>query len=177
MGVSRTTFHMKNAVIRLLHRLCCLYPREDGEPSEKFTSCPGGLGGNHLLLIGPSLIPNAGLGCFADRDYQKGEVVCEYTGTVLTTIQMLRTKEWTFMMGLGKNRTGRRVWVDARVHLRVKARFINHHFDASKWSLNQTYLPDEVKCILTANRHIAKGEELYIDYGRRHWHCFDRINV
>jgi SET domain len=175
VGMGRISFHIKNLAIRMLHRVCCLYPRDDGEPSENFTTPPGGVTGNDSPMISASLIPNAGRGCFADRDYQSGEVVCEYTGTVLTTIDVLRTKDWRYMMDLGRDHAGRRVWVDARVHLGVKARFINHHFDASKWNLNSQSVPAEKKCILTASQFIRKGEELYFDYGPRHWHCFDRM--
>jgi hypothetical protein len=168
-GSPNRLLRMKSIAKRILHCLFCLHPRNEAEPSEEDLP-PAGSGGNASLIIAPSLIPHAGLGCFADRDYQSGEVVCEYTGTVLSTVQMLRTRDWTYMMGLGKDRTGRRVWVDARVHLRVKARYINHHFDASHWNLNLRYLADERKCVLTANRLIRKGEELYFDYGAPYSH-------
>jgi hypothetical protein len=167
---------LKDFVIRVLHGvLSRLFPRDDGEPSENRPPPPGGLGGNDRLVVKPSLIAGAGLGCFADRHYRQGEVVCAYTGTVLTTLQMLRTTNWVYMMGLGKDAGGRRIWVDGRVYLGMKARFINHHVDPRKWNLRQQHRPAEKTCVLTANRDIEEGEELYLDYGARHWRCFDRL--
>lgn len=145
-------------------------------PSEHHPLPPGG-GENTSLIVAPSLIPRAGLGCFADRDYQDGEVVGHYTGEVLGVFQMLRTRDWTYLMGLGKTDNGRRIWVDTKMYLSIKERYINHHFDPSKWNLRLELRPNEAKCILTASRHIRKGEELYFDYGEKYWHIVSNTQI
>ena len=46
-----------------------------------------------------SLLPNAGKGLFATRNFDVGELVCEYTGKVLTFMEMQRKLDHTYMMG------------------------------------------------------------------------------
>ena len=47
-----------------------------------------------------SLITGAGMGLFAKRDFRYGEIVCEYTGKVLTFLQAFKTEDKTYMMGM-----------------------------------------------------------------------------
>ena len=46
-----------------------------------------------------SLIPDAGNGLFAKRDFSSGDIVCEYTGKVLNLMKALKTENKTYMMG------------------------------------------------------------------------------
>jgi len=122
------------------------------------------------LIIAPSLVSGAGLGLFADRDYEVGEVVCTYIGMQLTLLQMLRTRDWTYLMDCGKDRRGRRIHIDARHQPRSKAAHVNHHFDRSKVNIVCDERPDERKTLLLASRRILRGEEIYMDYGVKYWH-------
>jgi hypothetical protein len=158
--------------VRLLHWLACRHPlphRPDGPPVDPLT-----LPGQPDLLVAPSLILNAGLGVFAGRAFAEGELICIYTGIRLTTLEALRTPDWRYMVNLGKNRHGERVWIDARPTLDVVARYINHHFDLARHNVATKCLPDEAEWRMVAARPIAPGEELYCDYSTIHWHCFDR---
>jgi hypothetical protein len=122
------------------------------------------------LIVAPSLVPGAGLGLFADRDYEIGEIVCTYIGMQLTPLQMLRTRDWTYVMDCGKDRSGRRIHIDARHQPRSKAAHVNHHFDRSKVNIVCDERADERKTLLLASRRILCGEEIYMDYGVKYWH-------
>lgn len=161
---------LKYLMIRGVHRLMSMYPyddtgrREDPELEASVRKNEEG------LIVATSLVPGAGLGLFADRDYEPGEVVCTYIGTPLTLLQMLRTRDWTYMMDCGKDRRGQRIHIDAHRHPRPKGAFINHHFDSSKHNIFCDELPDDRKCLMIASRQILRGEELYMDYGPKYWH-------
>jgi hypothetical protein len=170
--VETVRFHAKVGLVRLLRWLACHYPlplRPEGPPVDPLT-----LPGRPDLLVAPSLIPNAGLGLFAGRAFAKGELICFYTGIRLTTLEALRTPDWRYMVALGKNRQGERVWIDARPTLHVVARYINHQFDPARRNVETMADPDEARWRMVASRPIAAGEEFYYDYGPHHWHCFDR---
>nr|WP_294168695.1 SET domain-containing protein [uncultured Sphingomonas sp.] len=165
-------FHMRVALVRLVHWIACRYPLST--PAIATAVDPMILPGRPDLIVAPSLIPSAGLGVFAGRPFAKGEVTCVYVGVTLSMLEALRTPDWRFMVGLGKNRHGRRVWVDARPVPTVVARYVNHHFDPKRRNIRTETFPDEGKWVMRASRSIMEGEELYCDYGRFHWYCFDR---
>jgi hypothetical protein len=154
----------------VLHRvLSTLFRLREPAPSELHPDPPGGDGGNDALIVAPSGIPGAGLGAYADRDYEEGELVADYTGLRRSTLDVLRTPDWHYVLRLGRNRAGKTVWVDPRTTLRVKARYINHHPDPKRRNLLLQPLPDEYKARLVASRRIRKGEELFYDYGEMYW--------
>lgn len=161
---SRLSNRQKCLVV--LHRLLStLFPLRAPTPSEQHVDPPGGDG----LIVAPSGIPGAGLGAYADRDYEEGEIVAYYTGTRLSTLDVLRTPDWRYLLRLGKSSAGKTIWIDARTTLRVQARYINHHPDPKCRNLLLQTLPDECKARLVASRRIRKGEELFYDYGETYW--------
>jgi hypothetical protein len=114
------------------------------------------------LVVRPSLIPNAGNGLFVTRFCAAGSVLCEYQGTRLTGLQLLRTPDWTYIYCYEY-----RFWIDAREHPKVKARFINDHFDPSKRNVQWAHRDGRV--FLEAARDILPEEELYVEYGDQYW--------
>lgn len=162
-------FHGRVAILRVLHWLGCRFPLPSA-PTPVVTDPPTGAD----LLIAPSLIPGAGLGVFARRAFAEGEYVCTYSGTRLSTLEAMRTPDWRYLVGLGKNRHGRRVWIDARLRPEFPARYINHHFDVERRNIRTEAAPDREAWVMTASRPITAGEELYYDYGRLHWRVVDR---
>src|SRR5690242_5095489 len=103
-------FHGKVALVRLSHWLACRFPRKD--TSRPSTADPGEPPSSADLRVAPSLVPGAGLGLFARRPFAEGEVVCVYDGVPLSTLEALRTPDWRYMVGLGKTRQGKRIWID-----------------------------------------------------------------
>lgn len=51
------------------------------------------------LEVRKSNLPNAGDGLFTMRDHREGDVICEYTGKVLTLLQAMRAPDKSYMMG------------------------------------------------------------------------------
>lgn len=170
--MAEMAFHGKVALVRTLHWLTCRVPRDTRSLPDPVD--PAQLPESPDVLVAPSTIPGAGLGLFARRRFSTGEVTCVYTGVPLSTLGALRTPDWRYLVGLGKNRYGRRVWLDARPTPLVLARYANHHFDPARRNLRTQPVPDEEKWVMRAIRPIDAGEELYCDYGRLHQHCFDR---
>jgi hypothetical protein len=158
-----------NRVLRALHWLGRLAPRR--VPPTPDTA---GFTGDDRVRVAPSLIPGAGLGAFAARDFAAGEVVCEYTGEVLTSLQVARTPDWAYVMGLGRDRTGRHVWLDPRAQPAAWGRYLNHHDDPARRNVVVERRPDERRALLVAARAIARGEELLYDYGARYWAVMGR---
>lgn len=163
-------FRGKVVLVRVLHWLGTRWPRRDASAADS----PADLPSTPDLLVALSLIQGAGLGLFARRPFAEGEVACEYVGVPLTTLQALHTPDWRYLVGLGTNSRGRRVWVDGRPATDVPARYINHSFDPAKRNIRTEADPDAERWVLRAARPIAADEELYYDYGRLHWYCFDR---
>ena len=146
--------HHFGALIRPVHRLFSLVPYSpdaqrlsDGDPAG--------------LEIRPSLIPNAGHGLFATHPFRQGESICEYKGTQLGLLQLLRTRDWSYIY------TGEEAWIDAGPHENLYARYVNDHFDQSK--INCAYSDEEGKVWVRALRDIGEGEELYAAYGDLYW--------
>jgi hypothetical protein len=161
---------VKYLVVRGVHRLMSMYPYEGAGEAVDRELDASVREREQGLVVAPSLVPGAGMGLFVDRDYEAGEVVCTYIGRCLTLVQMLRTRDWTYMMDCGKDRHGRRVHLDARREPRSKAAYVNHHFDRDKVNVVCDEIPDQRKCLVLASRRILLGEELYMDYGLKYWH-------
>jgi SET domain len=161
---------VKYLVVRGVHRLLSMYPYEGAGQAVDRKLDASVRETEQGLVVAASLVPGAGMGLFVDRDYEAGEVVCTYVGRCLTLLQMLRTRDWTYMMDCGKDRRGQRVHLDARHQPRSKAAYINHHFDRDRVNVVCDEMPDERKCLVLASRRILRGEELYMDYGLKYWH-------
>mmetsp|Transcript_28497 Transcript_28497/g.51170 ORF Transcript_28497/g.51170 Transcript_28497/m.51170 type:complete len:205 (-) Transcript_28497:207-821(-) len=117
------------------------------------------------LAVKPSLIPEAGKGLFATVGFSQGELVCVYTGTVLSLIQLMQTEDRDYVMGgFGLNRH-----VDAKSHPQVLARYINDNLEPGKRNVKFIKLPAQCKALVIALRDITPGEELYVEYGEVHW--------
>jgi hypothetical protein len=159
--------HLGNACILVAHAALARFPRRAAEGRGEVP--PPGSG----LAVRESTIPGAGLGLFAERDYRRDEVVTDYQGEPMSTLGMLRTPDLAYMMGLGRDASGRRIWIDGRNHLGCYGRCANHSSDPSRMNLRLSLLPDERRAVLIADRDIAQGEELFFDYGPRHWRCFE----
>ena len=100
--------------------------------------------------VKPSNIPGAGNGLFAIRDFTKGEVVCEYTGKVRNLLQMLNTKDKTYMMGgFGLN-----VHIDAMDCPESMGRYINDPLNDALVNTFFNKLKDERKALVIATRDI-----------------------
>jgi hypothetical protein len=122
----------------------------------------------HGARIKSSLVPNAGKGLFANRNFKKGEVIGNYTGDIVRIDKLSSDKnlprsayilELTETLGIDAARTNTsegRMVNDAR-----RSGFKNN----VKFSANQRNKTAK----LIALRTIKKGEEFLISYGRNYW--------
>lgn len=145
----------QNRIINSLHRLLSsLWPFKGPYP----TVSDGTI--DQILVIKDSLISNAGKGLFTTQPSKENEVLCEYLGTHLNYIQLLRTKDWEYVYGED-------IFIDAGPHPNVLARHINHHFDRTK--INCDFIERDGKVFIEALRDINADEEIYADYGELYW--------
>lgn len=70
-----------------------------------------------LLVLHTTLPGCEFLGLFANRAFAKGEVLCEYTGTILRTTEAMRRPDKSYLMRLGEQ-----CYVDALEHPECLAR-------------------------------------------------------
>ena len=118
---------------------------------------------NADVVVKTSRLPGAGLGLFAVRAFAVGELVCEYTGTVLdSAARSLEDKSYLMRLGEG-------VFVDARTHYEVHARYINDCRDKRVHNVSFDKRPSERRALVVASRPIAAGDELYASYGPLYW--------
>lgn len=124
-----------------------------------------------------STIPEAGNGLFATRDFENGQLVCEYTGKVLTFMQALKCEDKTYMMGgFGLN-----VHLDAKDCPDSMGRYINDPRNPALENVRFEKRKDLKKAFVYATRYIKVcsvtsssvipqgGEELFVSYGESYW--------
>ena len=105
---------------------------------------------NAELEVRESGVPDAGLGLFAKRLFKEGEVVCEYTGKVLSLLQALKETDKSYMMGgFGLN-----VHLDARDCPDSMGRYINDPLNESKINVKFVKIREERKALVIALRDI-----------------------
>ena len=125
------------------------------------------------VKIKPSRIPQAGNGLFSNRRFQKGELVCEYTGKVLTLLQAIRTPDKTYMMGgFGLN-----VHLDAQECPESMGRYINDPRNPELLNVEFVKLRDARKALVVATRDIEVDEELYVSYGEGYWRVHEGVEM
>ncbi len=99
---------------------------------------------------------SAGLGLFATAPYQKGDLVTEYTGEVITEKEANR-RGGKYLFELNDNFT-----IDGKGRANL-ARYINHSCKPNCYpELNE----DETKVFIFAKKKITPGEELTYNYGK-----------
>jgi SET domain-containing protein len=111
-----------------------------------------------------SLIVGAGQGLFATRAFQKGELVCEYTGRIYANKDAWQLADKSYLMKLGGGK-----YVDARECPHVMARFINDCRSRGTHNVVFDKRPQDNLARVVALRDISPDEELYVDYGRFYW--------
>uniref|UniRef100_A0A7S0DXQ9 SET domain-containing protein n=1 Tax=Hanusia phi TaxID=3032 RepID=A0A7S0DXQ9_9CRYP len=118
------------------------------------------------LLVSKSLLPGAGLGLFAARDFVEGETICRYQSPhgTMTTREAVQLEDKSFLMRLGPQ-----TYVDLKHVPEVKARYINDCRQVDRHNVRFLKRPDEGYADVVAMRDIQCGEELYVDYGRFYW--------
>ena len=97
-----------------------------------------------------SNLPEAGDGLFAKAHFKKGDLVCEYTGKVLTLLQALKLHDKRYLMGgFGLNSH-----IDAKDSPDCFGRYINDPINESLVNVEFVKLKKEKKALVKATRNI-----------------------
>lgn len=125
--------------------------------------CPEHLDSEMGLCIAPSLIPNAGYGLFATRDFAKGNDIVPYTGDIILTLD--DDVYWgRYVLQVKSN-----VYIDAKDPVNT-AGFINSPRGTNKKTNCQfVYNPRTKVAWVRATKKIKAGDELLVGYSSGYW--------
>ncbi len=112
---------------------------------------------DNKLIVKDSLIPNAGRGVFANKDFKKGEIV--------EVCPLISDKDENIKNSVVKNYTFKNKFKDEEVLVFGLCSMYNHS-DNNNIEHDQD---GKGNMIYTAGRDIKKGEELYVNYGQKYW--------
>mmetsp|Transcript_11352 Transcript_11352/g.13517 ORF Transcript_11352/g.13517 Transcript_11352/m.13517 type:complete len:217 (+) Transcript_11352:70-720(+) len=120
---------------------------------------------NSSLVVQPSNIKGAGNGLFSKAEFQKGEIVCEYEGTLCTVDQLLHgNTDTSYIFTLDS-----KVSINAKNHVHSFGRYVNDNGDPESINAKFEALPKKQKAVIRAKRNISIGEEIYASYGNIYW--------
>ena len=110
--------------------------------------------------------PELGWGVFADRDFKKMEMICQYSGILRKSKKEDKTNAYCFEYTLA-NGIKTPFTIDAQECGGI-SRFINH---SQKPNLQSSLATIDFLnyILLIANKDIKKGEQLCYDYGPDYW--------
>jgi SET domain-containing protein len=119
------------------------------------------------VVIKPSGIKNAGLGLYAKKDFEKGEIVGKYFGEKMTQNQFdnqtpssdygLTVKKNVIYDAKNTQSTPLRFANDARSILRTNTRF------------SKNFKSNPIQVSVVATKNIKKLREIFLDYGPNYW--------
>lgn len=118
------------------------------------------------LRVGPSSIPNAGLGLYTTRKRHAHEFICNYNGELLTAEQMNQRYSADelaeFAVQISKNK-----FLDAR-DKRSAASFMNDALN-SGFINNVKFVATKKNAAVFSIVDIPADSELFISYGTEYW--------
>lgn len=118
----------------------------------------------HDIYVSESLIPGAGLGLFAARDFKSGERICAYGG-VLRERRGLTSLQRHYSVYITKELVRD---ASSETEAVQPGRYVNHAPAAAASATFSVYMREKTVSI-KAKRAIRRGEEIYICYGSDYW--------
>lgn len=146
-------------------------------PQDKYTSLDGlsislqewrkfYIGGQ--VYIAKSRIPGAGDGLFAKRNFQKGEIICDYAGQVVKgKLPENWEEESAFIISNPENTVHIRGDVNGHDPVTFGA-YANDGLGEVNANAEIVF-NDQEKAMLRATRNIQTNEEIILNYGRNYW--------
>lgn len=129
------------------------------------------------LKIKPSQLPDAGKGLFTDKPIKKDAKIIEYKGEIIDWKEyekrVLEDKDG-YLFYINKKKC-----IDAFSTPEHMARYANDAGGLRKikgLKNNAIYQIFGEKCFIVAERDIAAGEEIFVDYTKEYWDCI-RYNI
>ena len=119
---------------------------------------------NNVYVLPSTLGESVGLGLYAAKQFQKGDIICYYTGIQMNGREAASVKQRAYLMRLCKNLS-----IDAGPCLEMSARYINDNSDKSKLNVRFQKEPELFRAAVIALKTIEKHEELFVSYGKQYW--------
>mmetsp|Transcript_29945 Transcript_29945/g.42728 ORF Transcript_29945/g.42728 Transcript_29945/m.42728 type:complete len:159 (+) Transcript_29945:902-1378(+) len=117
------------------------------------------------LIVQSTSIPGCKfLGLFAKVHFSKGDIVCIYNGTRLSTKEALHLSDKSYLMRIGEQR-----YIDAKTNTNVLARYINDCIDPLGWNVEFIKSPEDWIAYVVAIKDITPGDEIFVSYGKWYW--------
>ncbi len=126
------------------------------------------------FIVKKSILPGAGMGLFANRNFKKGESLGPYKGRLLTMEQCEKIREaWGHMLDMTMIE-GIEPYVALHPSEKMPLRFINHapvtvekKKIKGKKAINVEFnrIPELPYIEIRTTKAVAKGEEFYLYYG------------
>ena len=116
-------------------------------------------GNESRVKVQLSRIPSAGLGLFTTEFVKKGELLCRYSGEILTTSQAIQLKDKRYLMRLGEQ-----CYIDALNSTSSSlclARYINDCRNSAGINVKFEKHPELGCAFVVALRDIEPGYEIY----------------
>jgi hypothetical protein len=102
------------------------------------------------VTVGESKIKSAGLGLFARKEFQPGETICEYTGRVLSLLEVIKAVDRRYIMGgFGFN-----THIDAKDCPESLGRYINDPLNPEFVNARFVKLKQQRKALVVATKLI-----------------------
>ena len=117
--------------------------------------------GNIHFCIMKSKLKNAGMGCFARKDFVEGELCDEYKGKLIAAV-IDPKYVWTL---------ANRYHIDAKsIQFSNPMRYVNGgRTKSQRDAINVVMKEENNRVFYYAKKNIKKGDELIVDYGTRYW--------
>jgi len=126
------------------------------------------------LLVKPSTLPDAGRGLFADHDFAKGQRITEYCGELIDHKQALALRaegkaqyvrvveaQHSYIDGIkDPTQISSAGWASMANHSDAPNAVFDRVWEKSK---------AQYRVFIKAKRAIAKGEEIFVNYGKGYW--------
>ncbi len=118
------------------------------------------------ISIKPSVIPNSGLGLFAEQDIKAGEAIVKISGPRYNEEQALELEINGYLLDAadGSNES---------IDVEGPARYANDAFGITRvpgmFNNSAFLLYEDGTMWLTATRNIKAGNEIFVSYGRTYW--------
>lgn len=111
------------------------------------------------IHVGPSLIPNAGYGVFADKDFKKGDIIERAPYLEVDTPYNNELMHYVFQSHINPNKS---------LVVFGYGSIYNHSNKPNILYSVNAQLPSDRLFIYSALKNIKKGDELFINYGKMH---------
>ncbi len=117
-----------------------------------------------FLDVKDSSIEGGGLGLFTSIPVEVGTILCYYQGHEHTFASIKDVNDKSYLMLVGEQ-----LFVDPRLTLSVKARYINDPINPILHNVEFRPEVSRSRAAVVATKKLAVGDELFVSYGESYW--------